>query len=75
MTPRLPRVSGKDVLKALLRSNFSLIDIEGSHHTLISPAGKLVTVSVHGNKILKLRTLKSILEQAELTVGELIDLL
>lgn len=75
MTPRLPRVSGKDVLKALLRSNFRLVDVEGSHHTLISPAGKLVTVPVHGKKILKPRTLKSILDQAGLSVEQLMDLL
>lgn len=75
MTSRLPRVSGKDVLNALLRNKFSLIDIEGSHHTLESPTGELVTVPVHGKKILKLRTLKTILKQADLTADELRNLL
>lgn len=75
MTPRLPRVSGKDVLAALKRNGFTPVDIEGSHHYLLSPAGKIVTVPVHGQSILKPKTLKSILNQAGLTVEELIDLL
>jgi len=75
VTARMPRVSGKDVVRALRRSGFTLTHIEGSHHYLVSPAGKLVTVPVHGKKILKPKTLKSILEQAGLTVEELINLL
>ncbi|MGQ9557724.1 MAG: type II toxin-antitoxin system HicA family toxin [Desulfurispora sp.] len=75
MTPRLPRVSGKDILAALKRNGFTLVDIEGSHHYLLSPAGKIVTIPVHGQRILKPKTLKSILNQAGLTAEELIDLL
>lgn len=75
MTPRMPRVSGKDVVAALRRGGFKLIHIEGSHHYLESPAGQLVTIPVHGTKILKPKTLKSILEQAGLTFEELIALL
>ena len=76
MSPRLPRVDGKDVKKALLKAGFREIHTRGSHHYL-EPAegGKLVTVPIHGTKTLKPKTLKSILEQADLTVDELIDLL
>lgn len=76
MTPRLPRASGKDVMAALTRSGFRLVHIRGSHHYLEPPGGgKLVTVPVHGNKTLKPKTLKSILDQAGLTVDELLELL
>lgn len=75
MTGRLPRVSGKDVVRALRRGGFALHHIEGSHHYLVSPTGRLVTVPVHGSRILKPKTLKSILEQAGLTVEELRELL
>jgi len=50
---RLPRVSGKDVVAALRRARFKLLYVQGSHHYLESPAGHLVTVPVHGKKLLK----------------------
>jgi|LSQX01.3.fsa_nt_gb predicted RNA binding protein YcfA (HicA-like mRNA interferase family) len=76
MTPHLPKISGKDVKRALLKVGFREVHTRGSHHYL-EPArgGKLVTVPIHGKKTLKPKTLKSILEQAELTVDELIRLL
>lgn len=73
---RLPRVSGKDVLNALLRGGFKIIYVRGSHHYVSkSTAGNMVTVPVHGNKILKPKTLKSILELAELSIDDLKKLL
>lgn len=76
MTPRQPRISGKDVVAALHRAGFTLVYIEGSHHYLEPPGGNaLVSVPVHTNKVLKPKTLKSILVQAGLTVEELIELL
>ena len=76
MTPRLPRVSGKDVMNVLIRANFKVVHVRGSHHYLEPPGGGLlVTVPVHGSQTLKPKTLKSILDRAELTIDDLIDLL
>jgi len=78
MTPRQPRVSGKDIVSALHRAGFKELYIEGSHHYLERPDNRaLVTVPVpvHTNKILRPKTLKSILTQAGLTVDQLIELL
>ena len=76
MTPRQPRISGKDVVAALKCAGFIPVYIEGSHHYLEPPeGGTLVTVPVHTNKILRPKTLKSIMNQAGLTIQELIDLL
>ncbi|HHW40114.1 MAG TPA: addiction module toxin, HicA family [Syntrophomonadaceae bacterium] len=72
---RLPRVSGKDVVRALKRAGFRVTHIRGSHYYLRRSGGNLVTVPVHTDEILDLKTLKSILEQAGLTIEELIDLL
>jgi predicted RNA binding protein YcfA (HicA-like mRNA interferase family) len=72
---RLPRVSGKDVLAALKRRGFKVINVEGSHHQLHRPGSRLVTVPVHRKEILPPKTLKSILDQAGLTVDELLELL
>lgn len=75
----LPRVSGKQVIRALKRVGFEEFDQSGSHVYLHRWTGERwsdrVTVPVHGNKILKLKTLKSILKQANLTVDEFADLL
>ncbi|HHY95159.1 MAG TPA: addiction module toxin, HicA family [Firmicutes bacterium] len=54
---RLPRVSGKDVVRALQRGGFRLVHIRGSHHYLEPPGGGvLVTVPVHGSRVLKPKT-------------------
>ncbi|MFZ3129514.1 MAG: type II toxin-antitoxin system HicA family toxin [Desulfosporosinus sp.] len=64
------------MVAALRRAGFILVYIEGSHHFLEpSEGGALVTVPVHTNKILKPKTLKSILEQAGLNIQELKELL
>ncbi|MDR3602562.1 MAG: type II toxin-antitoxin system HicA family toxin [Desulfosporosinus sp.] len=45
MTPRQPRVSGKDVVAALHRLGFKELYIEGSHHYLERPDnGALLTL-------------------------------
>jgi predicted RNA binding protein YcfA (HicA-like mRNA interferase family) len=72
---RLPRVSGKDVVRALKRAGFRVTHIRGSHYYLRRSGGSLVTVPVHPDEILDLKTLKSILKQAGISIEELIDLL
>lgn len=73
---KLPRVTGKQVISALKKVEFEIIHIRGSHHYLRRPQGsKLITVPVHSGEILPPKTLQSILEQADLTVEQLIELL
>jgi len=70
--PRLPRVSGKDVLAALRRAGFRDIRVTGSHHHLRHPErGGLVTIPVHGTEILAPKTLRTILDQAGMEPAEL----
>ncbi|MBI2864348.1 MAG: type II toxin-antitoxin system HicA family toxin [Chloroflexi bacterium] len=77
MSPRLPRVNGSDVERALRRVGWQEIRHTGAHIHLVHPAhpGKLVTVSVHRGKIVPQGTLKAILASAGLTADELRDLL
>jgi len=72
---RMPRTTGRKVVAALKRTGFTVVRVTGSHHHLHKPGGKLVTVPVHAGETLSPMLLKSILEQADLTVNELIDLL
>lgn len=69
---RLPRASGKAVLRALEHAGFVLVHIRGSHHYLRRPgAGQLVCVPVHGSRDLPLGTLRAILRQAGVSADEL----
>ena len=72
---RLPRVTGKDVKRALLKNGFKIVHVRGSHHYLEPVGGgSLVTIPIHPGKILKPKTLKSILDQAGITVDEFVGM-
>ena len=73
---KIPRITGKQVKKVLLRKSFKLLYSRGSHF-YFEPAGggTIITVPVHKGKVIKPKTLKSILKQAGMTVDDLIELL
>lgn len=72
MSPKLPRLTGKEMCRILVRKGFALKRIKGSHHHY-GKAGieGYVTVAVHAKEILKPKTLKSILNQAKLDIEDL----
>jgi predicted RNA binding protein YcfA (HicA-like mRNA interferase family) len=75
--PRLPTVTGRDVVGALERGGFSVIRIKGSHHFVRhdqDPTRQSV-VPVHGNEDLGRPILRKILSDVGLTPEEFIDLL
>ena len=73
---KLPRVTGKEVMRALERAGFREVRVRGSHHYLYhDEKDKLVTIPVHAGKTLAPKTLKAILNQAGISVEELRDLL
>lgn len=77
MSQRLPGLSAKQVLDALLRAGFFIARTSGSHHLLVhdeDPARR-VTVPYHGAKDLPKGTLRAIIRQAGFTVEEFLDLL
>lgn len=47
--PHLPAVSGKNLIKFLKSLGFTVIRINGSHHRLKHPDGRVTTVPVHKN--------------------------
>ncbi len=76
MPARLPRVTGRDVMRALERAGWQRVHQVGSHVQLRHPtvSGR-VTIPLHSGKTLRPELLKSILSQAGLTVDELQALL
>lgn len=76
MSPRLPPLKPKDVIRALKRAGFFIHHTSGSHHILKRPSKfqLRVTVAYH-NKELKRKTLASIVEQAGFSEEEFLKLL
>ena len=72
---RMPRITGKKVISALKSAGFIVVRVTGSHHHLHKPGSRLVTVPVHAGETLSPMLIKSILEQAGLTVEEFMELL
>ena len=77
MSPRAPRLTGKQVERAVLRSGWYLHHSRGSHFYYRHPQhrGKQITVAVHAGEIIPQKTLGYILEQADLTLDEFMKLL
>ena len=74
--PKLPLLSGKDVIKALSRHGFAHVRTKGSHAILHKETerGK-ITIPVPLHPELAKGTLKSIMKQAGLTLEEFLLLL
>ena len=67
---RLPSVTGKDVLKALLRTGFVTVRVKGSHHFLRHPDDRTTVVPVHAGETMGPGLLSKILRDCELTRDE-----
>jgi predicted RNA binding protein YcfA (HicA-like mRNA interferase family) len=69
----LPRPSGKDMLRFLGKQGFQVIRIVGAHH-FMARGSQHTTVSVHGNKTLKIGTLRGILRDVGMSAPEFEEL-
>lgn len=70
---KLPVISGKDAIKALLKTGYFVKRQKGSHVRLYHETRPPVTVPLE--KTLKKGTLRGILRTAEIDVKDFIDLL
>ncbi|GFN22177.1 type II toxin-antitoxin system HicA family toxin [Thermanaeromonas sp. C210] len=73
MSPKLPLVSGREVIKALTKAGFRQASQRGSHVKMRHPSGRTAIVPLHDE--LAPGTLRSVLKQAGLTVEEFTALL
>lgn len=74
--PELPVISGKTFLKFLQALGFVVVRINGSHHRLKHPDGRITTVPVHKNKDLPKGLLRKIIrEDLKLDIEQFIELL
>ncbi len=66
---KMPRISGKDMIRFLERQDFVLRRVTGSHHVM--RRGELQTVvPVHGNQDLRTGTLRGILRDVRMEPEE-----
>jgi predicted RNA binding protein YcfA (HicA-like mRNA interferase family) len=72
---RLPRARGKELVRALERSGFSVERTRGSHVFLKHPDGRVTSVPVHSRETLGPGLLRAILRDVEMSADELIALL
>jgi predicted RNA binding protein YcfA (HicA-like mRNA interferase family) len=76
MSPRLPALTSKDVIRALEKAGFGVSRMSGSYCRLIhqTDPSRKITVPVHRGDIPK-GTLHAIIRQAGLTIVEFAELL
>ena len=73
---KLPTISGREIVKVLVRIGFAIVGRKGSHVRLKRQRGKeILIVIVPMHRDLAKGTLRSILRQANLTVEDLNRLL
>jgi predicted RNA binding protein YcfA (HicA-like mRNA interferase family) len=72
---RLPRLKGKELVRALERAGFTVDRTRGSHVFLRHPDGRTTTVPIHSGETIGPGLLRAILRDVELSVDELAHLL
>ncbi|MBI2635971.1 type II toxin-antitoxin system HicA family toxin [Candidatus Peregrinibacteria bacterium] len=65
----MPRVTGKEMIRFLVRRNFSLYRVKGSHHLMRNGEAQTV-IPIHGNQDLKTGTLRGILRDINMEPEE-----
>lgn len=64
---RLPRVTGKDVISALIQVGYEVVRVKGSHHFLRHRDGRATVVPVHAGETIGPGLLTKILRDCELS--------
>ena len=67
--PKLPRLTGTQMVRFLIAQGFIVKRIRGSHHFL-EKNNHRTCVPVHGNKELRIGTLRSILRDIQMAPDE-----
>lgn len=73
--PPVPRASGREIVRALRREGWTLARVEGSHHLMRGPTGRIVSIPVHGAKTLPVGTIKGVIDDLGVSIEEFVRLL
>lgn len=73
--PQIPIISGKVFIKFLMSIGFSVVRINGSHHRLKHPDGRVTTIPVHKNQELPKGLIRKIIrEDLEIELNEFLEM-
>jgi predicted RNA binding protein YcfA (HicA-like mRNA interferase family) len=72
---RLPRLTGRQLLKALVRQDFVVVRIKGSHHFIRHPDGRATVIPIHTNETLGPGLFIQILKDIEMSRDQLFQIL
>jgi predicted RNA binding protein YcfA (HicA-like mRNA interferase family) len=72
---RLPRIKGKDLIRALERAGFTIDRTRGSHVFLKHSDGKGTAVPIHSRETIGPGLLRAILRDVKMTAEQLRELL
>ncbi|MBI3509449.1 MAG: type II toxin-antitoxin system HicA family toxin [Bacteroidetes bacterium] len=76
MGTHLPAISGKNLIKVLQRHGFSVIRVNGSHHRMSHPDGRVTTIPVHKNDAIPKGLLRKIIrEDLQMELEEFLKIL
>ncbi len=73
--PKFPRITGKELLKALEKLGFSVARIKGSHHFVNHPDVRATVIPIHSGEIIGIGLLIKILKDCEISKEKLIEYL
>jgi predicted RNA binding protein YcfA (HicA-like mRNA interferase family) len=68
---RLPRLTGRELIRAIERAGFQVVRIRGSHYFLRHANGKATVVPVHAGETIGPGLLQKVLRDCDLSVEEL----
>lgn len=71
MSPKAPRLTGRQLIKLLAKHGFEVSRIRGSHHIMKHPDGRATVVPVHRGETIGPGLLSRILKDTELTTQDL----
>jgi predicted RNA binding protein YcfA (HicA-like mRNA interferase family) len=67
----VPRITGEQAVSAFARFGFAVARISGSHHIMKKPGHRYnLSVPVHKGKTVKLGTLRTLIDDAGITVAD-----
>jgi len=72
---KLPALTGKILIAALLRAGFEVVRIKGSHHYLRHPDDRCTVVPVHAGETIGSGLLAKILKDCDLSRDDLLRFL
>lgn len=71
MSTKYPKLTGKELIKALGKLGFEVVRIKGSHHLLKHTDGRATTVPIHGSDTIGPGLLNKISRDTDVEISQM----